>query len=65
MGCLLGSGLPCSTLHLLPEAGIFSLSHHRLQVSLGVVEMTKDPEEAQLPEGLQQNQGKGEERKNG
>lgn len=41
------------------------LSPHRLQVSLGVVERTKDPEEAQLPEGLQQNQGKDEERQNG
>lgn len=24
MGCLVDSGLPCSMLHLLPEAGIFS-----------------------------------------
>lgn len=41
------------------------LPGHRLQVSLGMVGRMKDPEEAQLPEGLQQNQGKGEERQNG
>lgn len=44
--------------------GCHFLTHNRLQVSLGVVERTKDPEEAQLPEGLKQNQRKYEERKN-